>query len=128
VHKAYEVGIYRVERYREIGAHNPDERIGQDSLTLKVMRLVAPVGATEIPTYHRLGREGSLSTDPSTNRRSPARFAMRRRNREIVARCEDLRTAERIRAYRESLVPAQIQAALDAQIALVSGQLGRAAA
>lgn len=135
VRKAYEVGIYRTERYRQIGAHNPTERIGQDSLTLKVMRLVAPVGATTVPTYHRLGREGSLCTAAETKNGSTARTEMRQRNRRIVARCEDIVhsgpaardrgiRAARIRAYRESLVPSAIQAALDAEVDALRSKLG----
>ena len=116
VRKAYEVGMYRVERYREIGAHNPNERIGQDSLTLKVMRIVSPVGATDVPTYNRRFRQGSLSTHPDTNRDSDARIKMRMRNREIVRQCSILRTAGRIKAYRQSLVPSDVQAALDEQV------------
>lgn len=107
--KAYEVGLYRVERYREIGAHNPAERIGQDTLTLHLMRLVAPVGASTVPTYNRRFRPGSLSTDPATDARSPARRAMRVRNRQILAECARRRSPERIRAYRESLVSAALR-------------------
>jgi hypothetical protein len=135
VRKAYEVGIYRTERYREIGAHNPGERIGQDSLTLRVMRIVAPVGATTHPTYHRLGRQGSLCTAPETNRESPARVAMRRRNRTIVARCESIALSppvrhnrelmtSRIRRYRDSLVPASVSAALAVEVQALRSKLG----
>jgi hypothetical protein len=135
VRKAYEVGIYRTERYREIGAHNPGERIGQDSLTLKVMRMVAPVGATTVPTYNRLGRAGSLCTDPATDVHSPARKAMRVRNRAVVARVDqimasppvrhdrELMTA-RIRRYRESLVPPALQAALTVEVEALRSKLG----
>ena len=116
VSKAYEVGMYNVDSYRRIGAHNPAERIGQDSLTLKVMRLVGPVGATKYPTYNRRFRPGSLSTHPDTNRESPARIEMRMRNREIVNRCQRLKTAARIREYRQSLVPADLQDELDGHV------------
>lgn len=113
VRKAYEVGMYHTETYRRIGAHNPTERIGQDSLTLKVMRIVGVVGATTVPTYNRLFRPGSLSTHPDTNRESPARIAMRQRNRDIVQACQRLAVVDKIRAYRESLVPDAIQQELD---------------
>lgn len=116
IRKAYEVGLYRTRRYHEIGAHNPAERIGQDSLTLKVMRLVAPVGATKDPTYHRFGRQGSLSTHPDTDRHSEARIQMRLRNREIVQQCIRLRSADRIRAYRDSLIPEAIKTELEEQV------------
>jgi glycosyltransferase involved in cell wall biosynthesis len=133
VRKAYEVGMYRTKRYLEIGAHNPAERLGQDSLTLKVMRIVRPVGATSHPTYHRLGRAGSLSTHPATRRDSPARQQMRRRNRAIVARCLRIaammpnleRRAARIREYRATLVPAPIRAALEREVDGLRSKLGQ---
>ena len=106
--KLYEVGMYRTSRMLEVGGHNPAERMGQDSLTLKVMRLVAPMGATDVPTYHRVQRPGSLCTHPDTKKGSPAREAMRVRNRQIVAVCERLKDAEKIRQYRWSLVPEEI--------------------
>jgi glycosyltransferase involved in cell wall biosynthesis len=109
LHKLYEVGMYRTERMLAVGGHNPAERLGQDSLTLRVMRIVAPLEATTEPTYHRYSRPGSLCTDPATKKGSPARNAMRQRNRVIVARCERLRTAERIKEYRASLVPPAIR-------------------
>lgn len=135
VRKLYEVGIYRTERYREIGAHNPTERIGQDSLTLKVMRIVAPVGASDVPTYNRLFREGSLCTAPETKNGSPARTQMRVRNRAIVRECERIarRTlgrdarASRIRAYRDTLVPREIKDALAVEVEALSVKLGRQA-
>lgn len=113
LHKLYEVGMYRAARMLSVGGYNPNERMGQDSLTLKVMRLVAPLGATDYPTYHRVQRAGSLCTHPDTKKGSPAREAMRRRNREIVARCEALQTADRIREYRWSLVPHDIRVELE---------------
>ena len=124
IRKAYEVGLYRTRRYTEIGAHNPAERIGQDSLTLKLMRLVAPVGATSHPTYHRLGRKGSLSTHPDTDRHSRQRIEMRQRNRAILAKCVGLRSADRIKAYRETLIPDEIKTELAEQVELLRSQLG----
>lgn len=128
VQKAYEVGIYRTETYRRIGAHNPTERIGQDSLTLAVMRLVGPVGGTTYPTYNRRFRDGSLCTSPETANGSPARTAMRVRNRAIYAQCKQLRTPERIRAYRDSLIPAEVRDALAVEVERVSARLGLAVA
>lgn len=123
IRKAYEVGLYRTKRYTEIGAHNPNERIGQDSLTLKVMRIVAPVGATTHPTYHRFGRQGSLSTHPSTDRFSRARIEMRQRNRAIAKECQRLRTPDRIREFRQSLVPPAVQDALNEQVRQLRAKL-----
>lgn len=135
VRKAYEVGIYRTRRYTEIGAHNPSERIGQDSLTLAVMRLAGPVGQSDVPTYNRLFREGSLCTSPETRNGSVARNEMRKRNRFIYRQCGRIirrspppERAARIRAYRDSLVPADIRAALTEQVDALAGRLGVAVA
>lgn len=136
VRKAYEVGMYRTSRYTEIGAHNPAERLGQDSLTLRVMRFMGRVGATTQPTYHRFGRKDSLSNHPASNTHAPARKQMRMRNGRIVAHCERLARqhpdhaarAAAIRAYREGLVPAEIQAALDAEVESLRTKVGRSAA
>ena len=128
--RQYEVGAYRTERYREIGAHNPAERIGQDSLTLALLRLVAPVGATKVPTYHRLHRPGSLCSDPATSAGSRARQAMRQRNRAILAACQAIRRrdpghlAERIRAYREALIPSVLWAELAIEVEALRSKLG----
>lgn len=124
VKKAYEVGIYRTETYRRIGGHNPAERMGQDSLTLRVMRIVGEVSATKVPTYNRLFRQGSLSTHPDTNRDAPARIAMRMRNRDIVLRCMKLQTPERIRAYRDSLIPAVLKDALALEVEALRAKFG----
>ena len=108
LHKLYEVGMYRTERMLEVGGYNPAERLGQDSMIIKAMRIVAPLGATEHPTYHRVNRADSLCNDPNTKKGSPAREAMRRRNRAIVAAIEG-KTADEIREYRWSLVPQDIR-------------------
>lgn len=109
IHKLYEVGLYRTARMLAVGGYNPAERMGQDSMLLRAMRIVAPMGATTIPTYHRVQRPGSLCTHPDTKKGSPAREAMRVRNRVIVAKCEALKAADRIHDYRWSLVPPAIR-------------------
>jgi len=73
------------------------------------MRIVAPLGATEHPTYHRVNRPGSLCNHPDTKKGSAAREAMRRRNRAIVSVIETLGNADKIREYRWSIVPQAIR-------------------
>jgi hypothetical protein len=82
------------------------------------------VAVSDHMTYNRLGREGSLCTHPATNRDSPARKAMRRRNRDVVERCIRLGTAERIRAYRDSLIPAEVKAALAVEVEALRAKVG----
>jgi hypothetical protein len=88
------------------------------------MRIVGPVGATAQPTYHRLNRAGSLSNDPATKKGSPARNEMRARNRAIHTRCLALRKPAKIRAYRESLVPARIADELAERVEGLRRELG----
>jgi hypothetical protein len=87
------------------------------------MRIVAPVGASTHPTYHRLGRAGSLSTHPDTAKGSKQRTEMRQRNRIIVARCMRLRKPERIKAYRDGLVPKALKDELAEQVNLLRAKL-----
>lgn len=114
--KLYEVGLYRVARMLEIGGYNPAERIGQDTLTLRLMRLIAPMPATTFPTYHRVQRAGSLCTHPDTKKGAPLREQMKARNRAIFARCSQLRDPAAIRAYRALQVPAEIAYTLNEHI------------
>lgn len=101
----YEVGLFATERLRRVGGHNPQERIGQDSLMLRLLRMTGDLRASSHPTYHRIKRADSLMTSPLTGKGTPMRNDMRRRNREVVAECERLRTADAIKRYREGLVP-----------------------
>jgi hypothetical protein len=109
LHKLYEVGLFRTARLREVGGYNPAERLGQDSLTMRMLRITGGLKASTHPTYHRVNRANSLCTSPNTKKGSPARNEMRVRNRAVLARCERLETAERIRAYRETLIPTEIR-------------------
>ena len=87
-----------------------------------------------MPTYNRRFREGSLCTDPATANGSPARTAMRQRNRSILAECERLvrhvhdraDRARAIREYREGLVPAPLAAELAHQVDALRARLGEA--
>jgi len=104
----YEVGLFATSRLLELGGHNPAERIGQDTLMIRLLRLTGELRATHHPTYHRVKREGSLMTSPLTGKGTPYRNDMRRRNRIVLAECERIRAVDLIRRYREGLVPAFI--------------------
>jgi hypothetical protein len=101
----YEVGLFARDRLLDLGGHNPTERMGQDSLMIRLLRMTGPLEATTHPTYHRVKREGSLMTSPLTGKGTPARNDMRRRNRIILAECDRLEHPVAIKRYRESLVP-----------------------
>jgi hypothetical protein len=129
VHRAnYEVGVFATDRLRAIGGHNPAERVGQDSLLIHLLRLTGPVAGTDHPTYHRVKRHDSLMTSALTGQGTPYRNDVRRRNRVVYARCEQLGHPAAIRAYRESLVPEPIRLELAADADRISTRLGQAVA
>lgn len=108
VRKVYEVGLFQTERLRGIGGYNPAERLGQDSLMLRLLRVTGNLAASDYPTYHRIQRAGSLCLHPDSRRGSPAREAMRLRNRAVARQCANLGIAG-IKVYRESIVPPSVR-------------------
>lgn len=125
VHRApYEVGLYRRDRLMGLGGHNPAERIGQDTLIMRLLRLTGPVSTTTEPTYHRVKRSGSLMTHPATRPGSLARNEMRRRNRAVYRMSSTLRTPERIRAWRTERVPVTIAQEVREQAERLGRMLG----
>lgn len=106
----YEVGLFAVARLLALGGHNVGERIGQDTLLIRLLRLTGELGVTIQPTYHRVKRPGALTTAPETALGSPARNAMRRRNRTVFAECQRLADIEAIALYRRALVPPMLAA------------------
>lgn len=116
---AYEVGLFRTDRLRMMGGYNPAERVGQDSLLVHLLRLTGSVETNTVPTYHRVQRPGSLSTDRRTGNRSPFRNATRARNRKVYGVCQGLAGRgkfDALRIYRESLIPASVKSALEAEV------------
>lgn len=107
-HASYEVGLFARDRLLGIGGHNPAERLGQDTLLIRLLRLTGPVRSTDKPTYHRIRRPGSLMTHPATRPGSAARNDARRRNRAVLRKAREMRDPERIRDWRRSVVPRQI--------------------
>jgi glycosyltransferase involved in cell wall biosynthesis len=124
----YWTGLYGRQRLLSFGGFNPAERVGQDSLTLHLLRLSGSVSRTTYPTYHRVKRAGSLTTDPATALRSPYRRAVRARNRRVVAACKRLPDLGAMRRYRESLVPPDVRAALDEEVGRLRALIGSPAA
>lgn len=106
LHEArYEVGLFARERLLAIGGHNPAERIGQDSLLIRLLDLTGPLCATHSPTYHRVKRPGSLMSAYATRPGSPARNEMRARNRAVLLNAQILGETDKIRDYRLGIVP-----------------------
>ena len=97
---------------RSIGGYNPAERIGQDTLTMKLIARTYGLTVSDCPTYHRRKRAGTLTTSAASGHRSRARREMKERNRRVWAECLNLHTRRAIREYRESLVSPQLAAEL----------------
>lgn len=119
----YEVGLFATERLRSLGGHNPAERIGQDTLMMRLLRLTGPVRVTTHPTYHRVRRKGSLTTHPTTGHGSRVRNEMRARNRAVYRKAVELRDVEKIRLWRESRIPADVSDELAEQTDRLRGML-----
>lgn len=124
VHKGpYEVGVFRRDRLIDVGGWNPAERIGQDTLLIRLLRLTGELGVQMTPTYHRVKRPNSLTTSPETGLGSPARNEMRQRNRTVFAACQRLGSIGQIRAYRDSLVPEDVADELVRHVRALNGRL-----
>lgn len=117
VHRGpYIVGMFRKARLMEIGGFNPAERIGQDTLTLRLLRLTGDVAEADEPTYNRVRRPDSLTTADETRIGSRQRNLMRQRNRAVYAKCQRLRTPDAIRTFRAGLVPRALRAELSEHV------------
>lgn len=128
----YHVGLFRRDLMLSVGGYDPSERLGQDTLLLRVLRLAYPrhirtvddAGYLAAPTYHRIRWAGSLTRDPATNHASAARQAMKKRNRDVVVRCSKLRRPDRIKAYREGRIPLAVAEELAGYVHLLTARLG----
>jgi hypothetical protein len=124
VHEAgYEVGLYSRARLDMIGGYNPAERMGQDTLMIRLLRLSGELRATHVPTYHRVKRAGALTTAPATRIGSAARNELRARNRAVYAECVRLRKARLIREYRNAIIPSAILDELEEHVARLAERL-----
>jgi hypothetical protein len=117
-----EFGCIDTGLLRAVGGYNAGEPCGQDSVLITVLTQSARVRLSRRPTYHKLHRADSLTHDPKTRGGSPLRTAVRVRNRKAILEMRRIgyRNRERIRAFRESLVPAAIRAELEDRAALVA--------
>lgn len=130
--RGWHVGIFDADRLRALGGYDPSERLSQDTLVLALLDMtggyVRHVGPQ--PTYHRWKWGGSLTGSPDTGISpvSAPRAAARARNAATREHCRQLRRPERIRAYRDSLVPADLRAELDHHVAVLRESLREAVA
>lgn len=125
----YETGTFMTELLVSVGGYGAHEKCGQDITLLKLLRTVYPMAYQMRPTYHRFKRPGSLTTDPATGHHSALRQGIWVRNdamRRAVKRYGG--QVALIKAYRESLYPPDVRAALDARVAQLVPALAAAAA
>lgn len=116
-----EVGLFRTAVLRAVGGYGAQERCGQDSLFVSILLRTERCAFAAKPTYHKVARLGSLTTDPATKGGSPYRTEMRLRNQAVLAECARLGwQRDAIRAYRESLVPPELRTQLEDRAALVA--------
>lgn len=127
---SFHVGLFATERLRAIGGYNPAERLGQDTVLLRLLARNGGVHrhAPDVPTYHRVKRPGSLTTRPDTGHRSQARIAMKRRNRSLFSQLAQFSTTDDIRFYRGTIVPPAIRDELAIHVERLAARLGQAVA
>lgn len=126
----YHVGLFTTERLRGIGGYDPGERIGQDTLILRMLRVSGRLTryVADPPTYHRYSHPGTLTTHPDTSLRSRMRSEMRERNLRVYRAADQLGTADRIRDWRLARIKPEVSTAVAEQAERLSAHLGRAVA
>jgi hypothetical protein len=126
----YHVGRFATARMRGVGGYDPGERVGQDTLILRMLRVSGGLTrwAPPDPTYHRFRHSGTLTTSPATGLRSPERNAARRRNARVYAAADRLRTADAIRQYRTRHFDRRLVAEVAEEVERLRSRLGMAVA
>jgi hypothetical protein len=132
----YHVGLFRRDLLLSVGGYDPSERVGQDTMMLRILRLAYPNHIRTVddpaylsaPTYHRIRHPQSLTRDAATNHASELRKAAKKRNREVVVACMKLRLPGRIKAYREGRVPVAVRDELAGYVEALTARLGMEAA
>jgi glycosyltransferase involved in cell wall biosynthesis len=123
--EGWHVGIFSSERLKAIGGYDPSARLSQDTHVLRLLDLTGGYQRyrSPQPTYHIWKHPASLTNAPHTGMDSHARTVARARDRKILQQCRQLKTVARMKAYRESLVPAAIQNELAQHVERLRAQL-----
>ena len=126
----YHVGRFSTARLRGVGGYDPGERVGQDTLVLRMLRVSGGLTrwAPPDPTYHRFRHPGTLTTAPGTGLRSAERMAARKRNAIVYAAADKLRTPDAIRKYRTRHFRPAVVAEVAAEAERLRARLGVAVA
>ncbi len=129
-HPLYHVGRFATSRMLGVGGYDPQERVGQDTVLLRMLRTTGPLirWAPPDPTYHRIRHAGTLTTSPQTGLRSAERRAARSRNRQVYVAAAKLGTAEAIARYRLGRIRPDVRRALAEEAERLRPRLGEAVA
>lgn len=125
--RAYaEIGVFDTELLRSVGGYDVTQRCGQDTLLYDdILLSVTPAVFSSNPTYHRRMRAGSLTDHPETNFKSEYRKSVIAHNAKVKAKCQAIgwKHTDRIRKYREGLVPVELRVALRQRVEVIQGAL-----
>lgn len=75
--------LWSVDWMRQVGATTPDARVGWDSMMVQMAFMLGRTVVSDDARYHRVRRQGSLTTDPMTGMRSTHRLETARRIRAV---------------------------------------------
>lgn len=125
----YHVGRFATSRLRSVGGYDPAERVGQDTLVLRMLRVSGGLTrwAPTDPTYHRFRHAGTLTTAADTGLRSPGRRAARKRNARVYIAADRLRTPDAICQWRTRHFSPALVAEVGAEAGRLRDRLGAAA-
>lgn len=121
----YHVGLFRRSRLLEVGGYDASQRLGQDTLLLRTLKHLYPHDMVTVvaPTYHRMRHPNSLTRAPATNHKSPARKAVKLRNRVTLHAIGRLHGAAAVRRYRDGLLPVDVAEALAQDVERLKARL-----
>ena len=124
--RAYvEFGCFSTDLLRMVGGYGLDRCCGQDTLLYAdLLPHFAEIAWSDEPLYHKRIRAGSLTTNPGTGFGSAYRSEVFVHNRDVSSHCASLQwDANRVRAYRETLVPASLREPMAERVEMVRSAL-----
>ncbi|HEY6014564.1 MAG TPA: hypothetical protein VIU37_11165, partial [Candidatus Limnocylindrales bacterium] len=121
-----EFGVFDTDLLRSLGGYGADRRVGQDTLLyLQLLPHVAPIAWLNEPLYHKRVHAASLTHAPETTFGTPLRNEVFEHNDAVAQTVyrwgfSDL---ERVRAFREWLVPEDLRERLAERVGIVRAAL-----
>ena len=121
-----EFGVFDADLLRSLGGYGASRRVGQDTLLyLQLLPHVTEVQWLTEPGYHKRIHAASLTHAPETTFGSPVRDEVFVHNAEVAETCArwGFTDLERIRGFREWLVPPALKAIMADRVAMVRSVL-----